>query len=138
MASLRIGIVGSRRRISLFDRDLVRRLVCNCADYDSEITIVSGGCRTGADAFAEEFAKIYGLQTLIHPVPLFPPIRDRGDFRARAFVRNSLVARDSDWLYALVSKDRTGGTEDTVRKAADMGKKVVLVMPDGSCVPYIS
>jgi hypothetical protein len=47
--------------------------------------------------------------------------------RAAGFVRNALIAADADVLIAVVAADRTGGTEDTVRKAEKLGKRVILV-----------
>ncbi len=36
--------------------------------------------------------------------------------RAAGFIRNTDIAENSDILIACVSKDRTGGTEDTIKK----------------------
>lgn len=123
MRELRIGIIGSRRRSSFRDRkmilDLVRELVETTA---AEIVIVSGGCRKGADSFAEEAAHAHGLRKSIHPVPDDPPVKHRGEFRERAFARNLLVAQDCHVMYALVSDDRTGGTENTLGHMGDLKK----------------
>jgi len=41
---------------------------------------------------------------------------------------NTYIARDSDILIACVSKDRKGGTEDTIKKYLKLGKnKLYLV-----------
>jgi len=42
-------------------------------------------------------------------------------------VRNTLIAKDCTVLIACVAEDRTGGTEDTIKKADDLGKGVILV-----------
>lgn len=91
------------------------------------MVIVSGGCPKGADAFAEEAADVFGLRTIVHPVPREPPIESKQDFRTRAFARNGLVARDSDEVYALVHASRTGGTENTVTQARSLGRRTFLV-----------
>lgn len=138
---LYLGIVGSRRRCSLYDRQLVFKIIVGfiemdvIGELDRKIVVVSGGCRTGADSYAEEAARANGLNTLIHPVQKDPPIRNKKDFRDRAFARNRLVARDSDLLFALVSEDRTGGTEDTIEHMKQFGKPVWIV--DGSGIPYL-
>jgi hypothetical protein len=43
------------------------------------------------------------------------------------FLRNTDIAKDADVLIAVVAADRTGGTEDTIRKVQKMGKRVILV-----------
>ena len=89
--------------------------------YQSGDTLVSGGCSRGGDRFCEVFARQYGIPIKIHPAEwdrLGP---------AAGFLRNTYIAQDCDVLIAVVSEDRTGGTEDTVKKADKMGKKVILV-----------
>ena len=130
-----IGIVGSRRRVSLLDRTVIREFLERCLSHyvDREVVVVSGGCPRGADRFAEESARLLGIRTIVHPVvkPGDPPVLHRGDFRERAFARNELIARDSDVLFALVHHDRTGGTENTVRHAIRLGKTVFVVDDTG-------
>jgi hypothetical protein len=79
-----------------------------CRDKDC-VHIVSGGCKQGADKFAEIIADKWGIPTIIHN----PEYETYG--KAATFVRNDLVAKDSDILIACVSKDRTGGTEDCIK-----------------------
>lgn len=133
---MKVGIVGSRRRCSLQDARIVSRIVQSAVASGGPVVIVSGGCRLGADRFAEESARIWRLPTLIHPIPTEPPM-DPGDvaeFRRRAYERNSLISRDSDVLFALVADDRRGGTEDTVRKSILLGRRVWIVTGAGLCV----
>jgi len=115
----RIGIVGSRRRDSLCDM----RILCDAFNeiFEEGDSIVSGGCTKGGDRFAESIARDLGLTIVIH----FPDWKKHG--KAAGFVRNSMIAENCDVLLALVAMDRTGGTEDTVRKAEKLAKKVVLV-----------
>jgi predicted Rossmann fold nucleotide-binding protein DprA/Smf involved in DNA uptake len=127
----KVAIVGSRRRSTLRDRQIVIDLVELLVKAHGDVTIVSGGCPKGADAFAEEAAKIFGLPMIIHPVPRDPPIRSRGEFAARAFARNEIVANDCDIMYAFVAPDRKGGTENTVEHGIRLGKKVFLVDDHG-------
>ena len=82
---------------------------------------MSGGCPRGGDRFAEVIAKERGLSITIH----YPNWKKHG--RAAGFIRNSIIADDCDVLIAVVAPDRTGGTEDTVKKAYSCGKRVVLV-----------
>lgn len=124
-----IGIVGSRRRASVEDQ---RLLIEKFHEFYREgDTLVSGGCPTGGDRFAEDIARYWGLTITIH----YPDWNNRRkqiqtDGLARkiaGFVRNTRIAEDCDVLLALVAEDRTGGTEDTVKKAVKLGKCVVLL-----------
>lgn len=114
-----IGIVGSRRRDS--DSDFVACQRAFKDVYQEGDSIVSGGCPKGGDRFAEMIACNYGIKITIH----------RADWKkhnkAAGFVRNNLIARDCDVLIAMVAADRTGGTEDTVKKALKLGKQVIYV-----------
>ena len=115
---MRIGIVGSRRRAAKKDRALVFDIVQNAP---SGAVIVSGGCPTGADAFAEMAADEYGHEMVIHlpePVPADSP---RWVWSKAFYARNQIVAEDVDVLYALVARNRKGGTESTIRFAEKAG-----------------
>ena len=114
-----IGIVGSRRRNNSWDYK-------ECFDVFNEVyehgdTLVSGGCPKGGDHFAERIAKAKGLSITIH----FPDWNRLS--RAAGFARNTLIANDCDVLIAVVTQDRTGGTEDKIEKCISQGKKIYLV-----------
>ncbi len=103
-----IGIVGSRRRNTLAD---FHRVLGVFLELDSEeTTIVSGGCPTGADHFAEEIARIRQVDITI----CYAKWNRHG--KPAGFMRNGTIAERADILVACVSKDRTGGTEDTIKK----------------------
>lgn len=112
-----IGIVGSRRRDGL--EDYRACLAAFETVYRPGDKLVSGGCPLGGDRFAEMIAKARGLTITIH----CPDWNGLG--RRAGFARNTSIARDADVLIAVVAEDRTGGTEDTIRKAQSLGKKVV-------------
>ena len=115
-----IGIVGSRRR----NADVDYRNLVEAFDkvYRPGDCIVSGGCPKGGDAFAEAIARSRGLTITIH----YPDWNGPAG-KAAGFVRNTKIAEDADVLLALVAEDRTGGTEDTIRKALKLGKKVIIL-----------
>lgn len=115
-----IGIVGSRRRNSANDN--IAMLVAFDKVYKLGDRIVSGGCPKGGDNFAEHLAKCRGLTITIH----YPDWNGPAG-KGSGFVRNSYIARDCDILIALVADDRIGGTEDTIKKAQKLGKRVILV-----------
>lgn len=119
-----IGIVGSRRRNSGMDQVYLQ------VQFDKVFRrgdrIVSGGCPKGGDFFAEVIARVRQIPITIHYAWWDGP-----DGNKAGFVRNSDIARDCDVLLALVAADRKGGTEDTIVKARRLGKKVILILPDG-------
>lgn len=110
MKEIKLGIVGSRRRVSIKDKDLIRRKILEL----KPTMLVSGGCPKGADKFAEELAKEFNI-----PITIFKPEftgkeKHFGEVVARYYARNKKIAIHSDCLIALVSKDRKGGTENTI------------------------
>ncbi len=131
------GVVGSRRRNTLHDREITFRLLdwlCHLHRQGAGVCIVSGGCSQGADAFAKEFAlKIADppLDYMEFPIDRTGVIT-RWDFTKRAYERNRLVAERSDALYCLVHPNRTGGTESTIGHMLALKKPVYLVKADGS------
>lgn len=107
----RIIIIGSRRRASSVDYRIL--LGCFLKIYKEGDIIVSGGCKTGGDNFAESISCIYDI-----PMVVWPAIwKLNGVYRRWAgFARNTIVANNGDVVIALVASDRTGGTEDTIKK----------------------
>ena len=111
-----IGIIGSRRRNTENDKISIQKALLNLL-YDNDkndITICSGGCSKGGDKFAEELATMYKLKKLIYKADW----NNKG--KAAGFIRNTYIAESSDVLIACVSSDRTGGTEDTIKKFKKM------------------
>jgi hypothetical protein len=104
-----IGIVGSRRRDTAEDLFLIINEVNNIQGPKDKIVIVSGLCPNGGDRFA---TLIY--QRLKTNKLWFPAEWSIG--RHAGFVRNTEIARWSDYLIATPASDRKGGTEDTIKK----------------------
>jgi len=104
-----IGIVGTRRRDE--EDDFV--LICNeynkLQNLKKVIVIVSGLCPKGGDKFATILYQARKTKKL-----WFPPEWSLG--RHAGFVRNTEIARWSDYLIATPAPDRKGGTEDTIKK----------------------
>jgi hypothetical protein len=116
-----IGIVGTRRR------DTKEDLLLTLSEFvkipgRSKSVIVSGLCPSGGDRFAtiiyqkNESMKLW-----------FPAEWSLG--RHAGFVRNTEIARWSDWLIATPASDRKGGTEDTIKKFTRFhgGDKLIIV-----------
>ena len=104
-----IGVIGSRRRASNLDYQLVRTTLL-ARRTSGRPNYVSGGCPVGGDNFCERVARELGASLTIH-------YADWNGLGKRAgFARNGLIAAEADLLIACVAPDRTGGTEDTIAK----------------------
>jgi len=103
-----IGIVGSRRRNTVKDYQVIVKAFFKI--YKSGDKIISGGCPKGADSFAENIAEVHHI-----PIKIFYADWKRLGKKA-GFIRNTDIAEESNVLIACVASDRTGGTEDTIKK----------------------
>lgn len=125
-----IGIVGSRRRHTLDDYNLVREAFYSV--YEKGDVIVSGGCKRGADAFAEILAKETGTDPIIYfpdeaeIARLEETLPRKIAYAIEAYARNTLIALKSNVLIACVAGDRKGGTEDTIKKFDQRGKLILV------------
>lgn len=123
-----IGIVGSRRRNSIADKELIFDLISELKEkYGDRLTIVSGGCKKGADRFCKNACRKLKidyeeyLPDLIKGMTYFEAVK-------RYHARNYRIAkRINDTLFAMVSRDRKGGTENTIKHASALGKNVILL-----------
>ena len=116
---MKIGIIGSRRRNNVTDYlEIVKQLN---KIYTPGDMIVSGGCPNGGDKFAEDIAKAYQI-----PITIYHAQWNKLGKRA-GFARNTDIARDADILIACVASDRTGGTEDTIKKYLALNKTRLIL-----------
>jgi len=107
----RIIVIGSRRRNSKWDFDCVEETFLTI--YNPGDIIVSGGCPKGGDSFAEDISARYNILMVVWKAQWTV----NGVFRRWAgFERNTIIARNGDVVIACVADDRTGGTEDTIKK----------------------
>ncbi len=115
-----IGIIGSRSRDSEKDiKDVFDKFV---EVFEEEDEIVSGGCPKGGDRFAEMIAK-----KLYIPIKIYYANWNKYK-KAAGFIRNGFIAADSHVLIACVTEDRTGGTEDTIKKFIKLKGKGLLYL----------
>ncbi len=129
MKILNVGVVGSRRRTSEKDKDVLRQILLRRIQKGDNIHLVSGGCELGADSWAEALAVELGLGITIHypDESKLPPNPDYYDRVRMYYARNGLIARDCNILLAFVAPDRKGGTENTIKQAEKLGKTIVLL-----------
>jgi hypothetical protein len=130
---MRIGVVGSRRRNTKEDKQLLEVFLFNLIRsrgwMKDKITFVSGGCEKGADNFIKELVKegkFPGSELVEHYPNVFPGM-PYWDVVNAMYARNEKVAADSGILVAMVAPDRKGGTENTVKHANRLKVEVVLV-----------
>ena len=120
-----IGIIGTRRRDTDEDFKLVYEEFRKI--YESGDSICSGLCPQGGDRFAVIIADRLGLPE--DKCIWFKPDWEKYG-KAAGFIRNTDIARESDVLIACVAYNRSGGTEDTIKKFLRFGKTdsdVILV-----------
>jgi cell division ATPase FtsA len=113
---MRVGVVGSRRRT---DREAVEAYI---AELAPGTVVVTGGAQ-GPDCWAKQAARARGLEVVVHK-PDLGGVRTRWEAADRFYARNQHIVDDSHMLIAFVAPDRTGGTEDTIRRAVRAGKPV--------------
>ena len=139
-----IGIVGSRRRNS--DGDF-GRLIVKLRQLERETEreikkIVTGDCDEGGDKFARDIADMFGYEIDVKKIK-DPETGEEMDFKNHRwfdykticnifYKRDEEIAKeDMDYLLALVSPYRTGGTEKTIkyfkRHHADWEDKLIIL-----------
>lgn len=122
---IKLGIVGSRTRDAPKYFDGVYSKFRELQKEYNITMIVSGGCKTGADRFAETIASIHNIPIKIH----HPQWQKFG--KAAGPIRNSLIVEDSDVLIACASNDgkkSTSGTYDTITKFRNKQKGELYIV----------
>jgi hypothetical protein len=133
-----IGIIGSRTRNSDHDKKVLKKTlleeIARLGNNFSKIRIVSGGCLTGGDHFAEELARELGLPILIYYPQIWnidknlAEINGKAAYAQVAYARNTKIADKANILIALVSSNREGGTEDTIKKFLTKNTREALIL----------
>lgn len=127
-----IGVVGSRRRDTKEDFELVKKKFFEI--YTKYDKICSGLCPTGSDWSAVLISldrewiedkkererlnqRIRNDKTIKYVIePVWFPADWKKYGKSAGFLRNTDIAKISNVLIATPSADRTGGTEDTIKK----------------------
>ena len=132
---MKIGIVGSRKYESKRKiKDFIFRIK---EKYGEDITIVSGGCKDGADKFARKFALEFGIKykefNPAHTTKnLYSAMSDNyydKPYHVSQFHhRNMLIARDCDVMMAYIPNGRiSNGSISAIKKAKKFNKPVTIV-----------
>ena len=138
-----VGIVGSRRRNSQKDREILSYEVYKLNLIEKISKIVTGDCNEGADKTARDICEgTEGIEPDIKRIKN-PETGEEMDFNNHPwfeyyimthifYARNEEIAKEPlDYLIALVSPDRKGGTENTIkhfkRHHKDWEKKLIII-----------
>jgi hypothetical protein len=130
---MRVGFTGTSSGMTHAQLDSVETLlVFLCSELHH------GDC-VGADAQAHDLAERHHIGTVVHP-PLDPKSRahKQGDEvrQARPYLRrNQDIVRETNMLLAAPATEAEqlrSGTWSTVRFARHLGRRIFLVLPDGS------
>ena len=132
---MKIGIVGSRRyenkkRI----KDFIFKLK---QEKGVATTIVSGGCKVGADKYAKKYALELGLQYEEYPpfhevhnmYCTIPESRYSKPYSVKNFfARNKIIAGTSDFVVGFIPDGIEGrGTLNTIDYAKKFDKKYIII-----------
>ena len=133
--TIKIAIVGSRKYT---DKKKIKDLIFEIKEkYGSEVEIVSGGQKDGADGLAKKFALEFGMSYIE-----FPPAHyrwnmhcklpasqyDRPYYVTNYFKRNKQIAEYSDFVVAFIPKDKESrGTENTISHAKRLNKRIIII-----------
>tara|TARA_A100001011_G_scaffold351897_1_gene392340 strand:- start:952 stop:1353 length:402 start_codon:yes stop_codon:yes gene_type:complete len=132
---MKIAIVGSRRYENKKKiKDFVFKLK---QQYGENTTIVSGGCKQGADKYAKKYALELGLQYVEYPpfhepynlyCPL-PESRYGKPYNMKYFfARNKIIAGTSDYVVGFIPDGiEANGTKNVLEYAKKMKKNYIII-----------
>ena len=132
---MKIGIVGSRRYES---KKKIKDFIFKIKNkFGIDTTIVSGGCKDGADKYAKKYALELGLQYEEYPpfhevhnlyCPL-PESRFGKPYSVKYYhVRNKIIAGTSDYIAAFIQRGcDSDGTMSTLKYAEKLNKKIIII-----------
>ena len=132
---MKVAIIGSRewenvRKIKDLLTDLKRK-------FGDELTIISGGCKDGADKYAKKYALEFGIaykefNPAHTPRNLYSAMSDEyynKPYHVSQFHhRNLLIAKTCDVMIALIPEGvKADGTKSAIDSAKRFKKKVVII-----------
>ena len=132
---LKVGIVGSR---SYEKKSAIKQFIFKLKEkYGNDVTIVSGGCKQGADKYAKKYALELGLQYEEYPpfhevhnlYCTLPESRYGKTYHVKNyFARNKIIAGTSDIVVGFIPEGiKSNGTTSTLKYAKKMNKKVIII-----------
>ena len=135
MDDMRVAIVGSREYV---DKRKVRDFIFKCKEqFGTDLEIVSGGQKQGADGYAKKFSLEMDVKYSEFPPQHYPynqhcirPIYEYGkDYRVYHYhKRNKQIAEYSDVVVAFIPRDkRSKGTESCLLEAKKLKKNITII-----------
>ena len=132
---MKIAIVGSRR---YENKKKIKDFIFKIKQkYGENTTIVSGGCKQGADRYAKKYALELGLQYEEYPpfhevhnlYCTLPSSRYDKPYSVRNFfARNKIIAGTADIIVGFVPEGvEANGTMNTISYAQKMKKKYIII-----------
>mgnify|MGYP003153867821 CR=1 FL=1 len=132
---MKVGIVGAR---IWTDKLKIKEFIFKLKNrYGDSVTIVSGGCKDGADKYAKKYALEFGLQydeypPFHHPYNLHCILPEQCYGKPynvkHFFVRNKQIAENSDIVVGFIPSGHiSNGTESTLKYAKKFNKKTLIV-----------
>ena len=132
---MKVAVIGSRDYQNV--RKIKDTLYQLKQKFDNKLIIISGGAKYGADKFARKYALEFGIKykefNPAHTTKNLYSAMSEDYYEKPYHVsqfhhRNMLIARDCDYMIALVPKGaKTNGTESAVKQAVKLNKKVVII-----------
>lgn len=123
---MRVVVAGSRNQLSLGQPVFIENWLNDLSNYLFHIDeLVSGGCKTGVDAYAEDWASRNGIK-----VKVFSADWNLGNKAGP--IRNRQMAKYADALIAFpLSTAISKGTRDMIEAMAALKKPhIVLYLPE--------
>ena len=132
----KIAIIGSRNwNNKNKTKDIIWQLKQR---FGNELTVISGGCKQGADMLVRKYALELGVNYVeynpAHDVrnlySAMPESYYGKQYHPTQFHhRNNLIAENSDYCIALIPKavEKSNGTAYTIKRFKKLGKKVVII-----------
>ena len=132
---MRIGIVGSRQ---YENRKKIKDTIFNLQKrFGTKLTIVSGGCKDGADRYAKKYALEFNCKYIefnpAHTVYNFYSALNEKYYGREYnpkhfFVRNKMLAKYCDIVIVFIPNGvKSSGTINTITEAKKLNKKVVII-----------
>lgn len=112
----KLAIVGSR---SFNDYNKLKQEILNHYNINNLTTIISGGAK-GTDTLAEQFAKEFNLNLIVHK----PDYKQYG--RAAPIKRNTLIINDCESCIAFPTIDSRGSI-DSINKCKQQNKHLIVI-----------
>ena len=132
---MKIAIIGSRtyentRKVKNLLTELRKK-------FGEDLIIISGGAKQGADKYVKKYALEFGLNyrefnPAYTPQNLYSAMSEgyygRPYHVSQFHHRNMLIAKDCDYMIALVSHgSKANGSESAIKQAVKLEKKVVII-----------